>query len=101
MDPACFNRAVLGLVPILENGIPGQSLLSPGPVRSLQNSARPDPCPPLIAITHLFFVDDSMVFCKENEMEAGYVIKILEDYGKVSGQIINMEKSSIFLGRAV
>ena len=54
--------------------------------------------PGAAAITHLFFVDDSEVFCKVDETEVGNIIKILEDYGRVSGQIINLEKSFIFFG---
>ncbi|XP_048427900.1 uncharacterized protein LOC125471501 [Pyrus x bretschneideri] len=46
-----------------------------------------------------FFADDSVVFCKADEMEARNVIRILEKYGQESGQIINLEKSSIFFGK--
>ncbi|XP_070665958.1 secreted RxLR effector protein 78-like [Malus domestica] len=41
-------------------------------------------------ITHLFFADDSVVFCKADGTEVDRV-KILEDYGMDFGQIINLE----------
>ncbi|KAM2182087.1 hypothetical protein ACFX1Q_032619 [Malus domestica] len=50
-------------------------------------------------ISHLFFADDSMVFCKFDETEARQVVKILEEYGNEFGQIVNLEKSSIFFGK--
>ena len=55
--------------------------------------------PAAISITHLFFTDDSVVFCKANEKEAEEVINVLEEYGKVFGQIINLGKSSIYFGK--
>ena len=48
-------------------------------------------------IGHLFFADDSVIFCKSDETKGGQVVEILEDYGKVSRQIINLEKSSIVM----
>lgn len=57
--------------------------------------------PGVTVISHLFFTDDSVVFCKAYEMEAGNIIKILENYGKESGQIINLEKVLFSLGRVV
>lgn len=50
-------------------------------------------------ISHLFFVDDSVVFCQANEYEANQVMRILQDYGDSSGHIINSDKSSIFFGK--
>ncbi|XP_070660434.1 uncharacterized protein [Malus domestica] len=37
--------------------------------------------------------------CGANETEAEEVIKVLEEYGKVSSQIINLGKSSIYFGK--
>lgn len=55
--------------------------------------------PAATPITYLFFADDSVVFFKAEETETVQVVNILEDYDKASGQIINLEKSSIFLGK--
>lgn len=52
-------------------------------------------------ITHLFFADDSMIFCKANAAQAEEVMQILKIYGKGSGQVINLDKSSIFFSRNV
>lgn len=50
-------------------------------------------CP---TITHLFFADDSLLFCKANTAECMVLINILNAYEKASGQKINADKSSIF-----
>ena len=52
-------------------------------------------------LSHLFFADDSLIFCKANGEEAGQLRMILEAYERASGQKINIEKSSIFFSRNV
>uniref|UniRef100_A0A7N2R6R0 Reverse transcriptase n=1 Tax=Quercus lobata TaxID=97700 RepID=A0A7N2R6R0_QUELO len=47
-------------------------------------------------ITHLFFVDDSLLFCKVNSQECQNLIDILQLYKAASGQKINVDKSSVF-----
>jgi len=47
-------------------------------------------------INHLFFVDDSLLFCKANGTECNKLKEILKTYEAASGQKINIEKSSIF-----
>ena len=47
-------------------------------------------------ITHLFFVDDSLLFCKANSQECQQLIEILCLYEAASGQKINADKSSVF-----
>ena len=47
-------------------------------------------------ITHLFFSDDSLLFCKENNQECQNLINILQLYEAASVQKINTDKSSVF-----
>ena len=47
-------------------------------------------------ISHLFFADDSLLFCKANGVECNKLTEILRIYESASGQKINTEKSSIF-----
>ncbi|XP_062175976.1 uncharacterized protein LOC133881026 [Alnus glutinosa] len=49
-----------------------------------------------VHLTHLFFADDSLLFCRANSDEWGNLMKVLEAYEAASGQKINIEKSSIF-----
>ena len=37
-------------------------------------------------LTHLFFANDSLLFCMENPQECGNVLKILAEYEEVLGQ---------------
>lgn len=47
-------------------------------------------------MTHLFFVDDSYIFCKANKDSADQVMEMLNAIEKASGQKINVNKSSAF-----
>ena len=49
-----------------------------------------------LKITHLFFADDSLLFCKANSQECQQLIEILSLYVAASGQKINADKSSVF-----
>ncbi|KAL9669643.1 hypothetical protein QQ045_007190 [Rhodiola kirilowii] len=52
-------------------------------------------------ITHMLFADDSMFFLQATPENASNLKRILEDYEKLSGQKINLDKSEIFFGRNV
>lgn len=46
-------------------------------------------------ITHLFYVDDSLLFCRETQEKAKQLSSILANYQNASGQRINHSKSEI------
>ena len=47
-------------------------------------------------ISHIFFADDSLLFCNANGAECNKLKEILRIYESTSEQKINIEKSSIF-----
>jgi hypothetical protein len=47
-------------------------------------------------ISHLFFADDSLLFCKANYVEWRRLKRILDKYEATSGQKLNQDKTSIF-----
>jgi hypothetical protein len=51
------------------------------------------------SISHLFFADDSLVFCKANNVEWRGILKIIQTYERGLGQKINMEKTAVFFSR--
>ena len=52
-------------------------------------------------LSHLFFVDDSMIFCRANISECQRVWDILHNYGVASGQKINKDKTSLFFNKNI
>ncbi|XP_059440462.1 uncharacterized protein LOC132172916 [Corylus avellana] len=50
-------------------------------------------------INHLFFADDSLLFCKAMEQEWNCLKTVLGVYEEVSGQRLNNNKASIFFSR--
>ncbi|XP_071900946.1 uncharacterized protein [Coffea arabica] len=53
------------------------------------------------SLTHLFFADDSLIFCKVEPTQPEEVMRLLNMYEKGSGQLINMEKYSVFFSKNV
>lgn len=47
------------------------------------------------AISHLFFANDNMIFCRENKSEAKHLNEIFDEYQRVLGQKINLNKSEM------
>ncbi|KAJ0075024.1 hypothetical protein Patl1_34399 [Pistacia atlantica] len=50
-------------------------------------------------ISHLFYADDCLLFCKANQYEWNRLFKLLDTYEKSSGQRLNKEKTSIFFSK--
>jgi ribonuclease HI len=50
-------------------------------------------------LNHLFFADDSLLFCKATETELKGLLDILDFYEQASGQQLNKEKTAIFFSR--
>jgi ribonuclease HI len=50
-------------------------------------------------LSHLFFADDSLLFCKANLTEWNRTQELLAVYEKASGQKLNLEKTSIFFSK--
>ena len=47
-------------------------------------------------LSHRFFANNSLIFCKASVQEAKAVVQVIEDYGKAPAQVINVDKFSIF-----
>ena len=47
-------------------------------------------------LTHLFFADDSLLFCRATTQECHKVLEILFAYERVSGQKLDRDKTSLF-----
>ena len=49
--------------------------------------------------THSLYADDIMLFCRADKRNLKQVLKILQSYGQVSGQIMNCAKSKVYFGQ--
>ena len=47
-------------------------------------------------LSHLFFVDDSLLFCWENTQECATILDVLQKYEEASSQQINQDKTQLF-----
>ena len=56
---------------------------------------RNSPC-----LTHLFFADDSLLFCRATNQECQKILEILDCYAQCSGQQINQSKTTIFFSKS-
>jgi len=52
-------------------------------------------------INHLFFADDSLIFCRDSFQDSQTIQEILNTYQSTSGQLINLDKSEISFNRNV
>lgn len=52
-------------------------------------------------VTHLLFADDSLFFIRAGDKNAQCMAVILDNYEKVSGQKVNLSKSSIIFGTKI
>ena len=52
-------------------------------------------------ISHLFFTDDSLLFCRARLKDVTTIQNILEVYETASSQQINKEKTTLFFGKSI
>ncbi|XP_038687533.1 uncharacterized protein LOC119986913 [Tripterygium wilfordii] len=50
-------------------------------------------------INHLFFTDDSLLFCRASGEECSRVLEVIHNYEVISGQLVNIHKSNVFFSR--
>ena len=50
--------------------------------------------------SHLFFADDTLLFCRANKGDLDAIQGILVLYEKASGQKLNREKTTVFFSKA-
>nr|XP_023927486.1 uncharacterized protein LOC112038880 [Quercus suber] len=50
-------------------------------------------------LTHLFFADDSLIFCRASVQDCTHIQNLLAIYGEASGQQLNREKTTLFFSK--
>ena len=63
-------------------------------IQCQQPKCKPDLSAP--NISHLFFVDDSLLFCKATTSEVSLIKDTLDDYCFLSGQLVNYDKYAAY-----
>ena len=53
-----------------------------------------------LELSHLFFADDSLIFCRATENECQTLLNILANYESASGQQINKTKTTLFFSKS-
>ena len=51
-------------------------------------------------LTHLFFANDSLLFCRATIQECQKLLEILATYERVLGQILNRDKTTLFFSKS-
>ena len=54
-----------------------------------------------VSVNHLLFADDTLLMCKATKQECEELMQCLSQYGQLSGQMINLNKSAITFGKNV
>ena len=57
------------------------------------------PCRNGLRLTHLFFADDSLLFCKASIQECNHIQDILSEYEAASSQKLNRDKTTLFFNK--
>jgi hypothetical protein len=52
-------------------------------------------------ISHLFFADDSLIFCRASTNEVTTIANIIHNYEEASGQLVNLNKSEMLFSKGV
>nr|XP_011470584.1 PREDICTED: uncharacterized protein LOC105353269 [Fragaria vesca subsp. vesca] len=54
-----------------------------------------------LAPSHVLFADDVIVFFRGNRRNLSRIMRFFDEYGRVSGQVINKGKSQVFIGNSI